>query len=214
VNDFLGRLERDRFLPVAVVDRAEDARDLAEALAAGGLTTLEVTLRTEAGVSAIACAAGATDVLVGAGTVLCAEQVDRVVEAGAGFVVTPGLDRAVVERCLHHGVPVLPGVATPSEVMAALALGLDTVKLFPAQQLGGPGMAAALAGPFPGLRMVPSGGVDRSGARTYLELAAVPAVSGSWVTGRDAITARRFDDIRLAAAGTVAALSVTSDAAR
>lgn len=214
MSDFLARLERDRFLPVAVIDRAEDARPLAEALAAGGLTTLEVTLRTEAGLAAITRAAGATDVLVGAGTVLSAEQVDRVVDAGASFVVTPGLDPAVVERCLHQGVPVLPGVATPSEVMAALGLGVGTVKLFPAHQLGGPGMAAALAGPFPRLRLVPSGGIDRARSMDYLDLDAVTAVSGSWVTARDGIAGHRFDEIRLAAAETVAALSVAGTGTR
>lgn len=207
MTGFLELLARDRFLAVAVIDDAGDAIPLVEALAEGGLATVEIALRTDAGLAAIRYAASATDVLVGAGTVLTAAQVDHVVDAGAGFVVTPGLSPAVVERCLHHGVPVLPGVATPGEVMLALALGIETVKLFPAEQLGGPGMVTALNGPFPQLRIVPSGGVDLVRSLDYLASPCVPAVSGSWVAGRQAIAGHRFDAIREAAAETVAALT-------
>jgi 2-dehydro-3-deoxyphosphogluconate aldolase/(4S)-4-hydroxy-2-oxoglutarate aldolase len=118
-------------------------------------------------------------VLVGAGTVLTADQVDQAVEAGAAFIVTPGFSPAVVVRCLVLGVPVLPGVGSAGEVMAALEHGLDVVKLFPAALLGGPAMVDALAGPFPGVRLVPSGGVTAETAPDYLARPTVLAVSRS-----------------------------------
>nr|WP_246416270.1 bifunctional 4-hydroxy-2-oxoglutarate aldolase/2-dehydro-3-deoxy-phosphogluconate aldolase [Nocardioides luti] len=200
---------RDRFLPVAVLDTPGDAVPLVEGLAAGGLGLVEVTLRSAAGLPGLALVAGRTDVLVGAGTVLTVAQVDAVVAAGAAYVVTPGFSPAVVERCLELGVPVLPGVATPGEVMAALALGLDTVKLFPARELGGPAMVDALRGPFPGLRVVPSGGITRDVAPDYLRRPGVLAVSGSWVTPRGPVSA---EAVRQAARATVAHLSAGVDA--
>ena len=183
MNPFVQRLAEERFLPVAVLDDPDDAIPLVDALAAGGLRIVEITLRTAAGLPAIKRAAG-REVLVGAGTVLTVDQVDRAVDAGAAFVVTPGFSSRVVEHCIRLGVPVLPGIATPGEVITALELGLDTVKLFPAAQLGGPEMVDALAGPFPDLRLVPSGGVDLARATDYLRRSAVIAVSGSWVTPR------------------------------
>lgn len=177
-------LGRSRRLPVVVLDGAASASAVIDSLVAGGLGTVEITLRTAAGLPAIEALASRTDVRVGAGTVVTMAQVDAVVEAGARFVVTPGFDRAVVERCLEHGVPVLPGVATPGEVMAALGLRLDVVKLFPARLLGGPHMVDALAGPFPGLRVVPSGGVTAANEAAYLARPSVLAVSGTWVKHR------------------------------
>lgn len=204
----LERLARDRFLPVAVLDAPEDALRLVEALAAGGLGTLEITLRSAAGLPGIERAAGHTDVLVGAGTVLTVDQVDAVVAAGAAYVVTPGFSHAVVERCLELAIPVLPGIATAGEVMAALSLGLDTVKLFPARQLGGIDMVDALLAPFPTLRVVPSGGIDLETAPGYLSRPAVLAVSGSWVTPRGECDPRRVERearttlVRLSGTGT------------
>ena len=201
------RLARDRFLPVVVLDDVDEAEPLADALVAGGLGTVEVTLRTPAGLPALRRLAGRSDLLVGAGTVVEAEQVDAVVAAGARFVVTPGFDHSVVHRCRRLGVPVLPGVATASEVMAALSLGVDVVKLFPAGLLGGPAMVDALAGPFPGLRVVPSGGVTADSAPEYLARPSVPAVSGSWVTPRDLRSLGGPDGVRAAAARTLADLT-------
>lgn len=176
MTDLLGLLARDRVLALHVPASAEDARTAAARAQEAGLGLLEVALRTPQAEAALAAATGGP-VVVGAGTVLSPDQVDRVVDAGAGFVVTPGLHAPVVERCLNLGVPVLPGVATPGEVMAALALGIDVLKLFPARELGGPAYLRALAGPFPQVRFVPSGGSTRD----YLELDNVLAVSGSWV---------------------------------
>jgi len=158
------------------------AGDLLDLLA--GLSILEVALRTEVALEALARAAAARDragVLVGAGTVRRAEQVDGAVAAGADFVVTPGLDVRVVERCPDLGVPVLPGIATAGEAMAVPGLGIEAAKLFPVALLGGPAAVEAFAGPFPDLRLVPSGGVTRTDAAGYLAFPTVLAVSGSWL---------------------------------
>ncbi|MBZ5740973.1 bifunctional 4-hydroxy-2-oxoglutarate aldolase/2-dehydro-3-deoxy-phosphogluconate aldolase [Nocardioides mangrovi] len=173
-------LARERFLPLAVVGHAAEAPALVDEIAAAGHGLVEIALRTDAAVEAIAGVGGRTDVLVGAGTVTTTEQVDAVVDAGARFVVTPGFRADVVARCLDRGVDVLPGVATPGEVMAAVAVGLSTVKLFPAAVLGGPAMVDALAGPFPDVRVVPSGGITPDLVPVYLERPTVLAVSGSW----------------------------------
>jgi 2-dehydro-3-deoxyphosphogluconate aldolase/(4S)-4-hydroxy-2-oxoglutarate aldolase len=180
MNDFLELLARDRALPLHVPCSADDAAGAVRRAQEAGLGLLEVALRTPEAEDALASVATGP-VLVGAGTVLDVAQVERVVGLGAAFVVTPGFHRPVVERCLELGVPVLPGAATPGEVMAALALGLTTLKLFPARELGGPAYVRALAGPFPHVRLVPSGGVTREDAGDYLALDAVVAVSGSWV---------------------------------
>jgi 2-dehydro-3-deoxyphosphogluconate aldolase / (4S)-4-hydroxy-2-oxoglutarate aldolase len=180
VTGFLDLLAHDRVLPLLTPVHTDDALVAARSLADAGRGTLEVALRSEVALEALARAADGP-VMVGAGTVRRVEQVDAVVAAGARFVVTPGFHAPIVGRCLELGVPVLPGVATPGEAMAALDLGLHAVKLFPAAQLGGPGAVRALAGPFPDLRVVPSGGVTREDAADYLALPTVLAVSGSWV---------------------------------
>jgi 2-dehydro-3-deoxyphosphogluconate aldolase/(4S)-4-hydroxy-2-oxoglutarate aldolase len=177
-------LVRDRALPLHVPALPGDAVVAAAKAAAAGLGTLEIALRSDAAEEALALAVGGT-VLVGAGTVIDTAQVDRVVSAGAGFIVTPGFHLPVVQRCLELGIPVLPGVATGGEIMAALSLGVSVVKLFPAHQLGGPTAIRALAGPFPQVRFVPSGGVTRGSAADYLALDHVIAISGSWLLEED-----------------------------
>ena len=193
--DVEARLAEIAVLPVVVLDDAADAAPLADALAAGGIPCAEVTLRTEAGVAAMAAMRGVDGFLVGAGTVVSAPQLERSVEAGARFVVSPGWSAAVVAGAQAHGVAVFPGVATASEVMTAYEAGLRTLKLFPAAQLGGPGMITALRGPFPDVRFVPSGGIDIDNAADYLALDAVPVVSTSWVAPRAWIAEHRFDEI-------------------
>lgn len=169
-------------VPVVVLDRAEDARPLGEALLAGGITAVEITLRTPAGLDAIAVASNALpELTVGAGSVVTTALVDQVVDAGARFVVSPGLFAPVVDRCTERGVPVLPGVATASEVMTAVNLDLTVVKFFPAGLLGGPAAIRSMSAPFPGLAFLPSGGVGRNNLADYLALPCVPAVSGSWM---------------------------------
>ena len=176
MTPFLETLARERLLPLASPASVDDARRAVDTVGSG---LLEIALRRPGGLEALRAVAATPGVLVGAGTVLSAEQVDAVVDAGAAFVVTPGFSASVVDRCLVLGVPVLPGVSSAGEVMAALDLGVDVVKLFPAALLGGPAMADALAGPFPGVRLVPSGGVTAETAPDYLARPNVLAVSRS-----------------------------------
>ncbi|MCD2443416.1 bifunctional 4-hydroxy-2-oxoglutarate aldolase/2-dehydro-3-deoxy-phosphogluconate aldolase [Agromyces sp. SYSU K20354] len=184
-----------RFVPVIVLDDARQAAPLAEALLRGGIGCAEITLRTDAGLAAIAAASTIPDFIVGAGTVLTPDDVDRVVDAGARFVVSPGLAEDVVERSIAVGVEVIPGVATATEMQRALRLGLSRLKLFPAGPLGGVATMNALAGPFPDVRFLPSGGVTADNAGEYLASPSVFAVSGSWMATRELIAAGDFDAI-------------------
>jgi 2-dehydro-3-deoxyphosphogluconate aldolase/(4S)-4-hydroxy-2-oxoglutarate aldolase len=212
-TEVLQRIGRLRVIPVVVLDHADDARPLATALVAGGLPIAEVTFRTAEAVAAIAAMAGDPCLLVGAGTVLSAGQVDQAVEAGARFIVSPGFSAAVVARAQQRGVLALPGVATASEIMSALDAGVSTVKFFPAQTGGGPAAIRALAAPFPELRFVPTGGISASSLPDYLRVPAVLAVGGSWMVAKDLIRAGRFDEVtRLAAqAAAIAAGSEERD---
>ncbi len=195
----LGPLEgiaRARVVPVVVVDDAAQGVLVASALRDGGLPVAEVTFRTAGARAAIeVIAREVPDVLVGAGTVVTAAQVDEAVDAGARFLVSPGLSAAVVRRAQELGVPVVPGVATPSDVIAALDLGLDVVKLFPANVVGGPAAVKAFSAPFPGLRFVPTGGVSAANLLDYLALPAVLAAGGSWMV--DAALVRAGDIVEI-----------------
>ncbi|MBQ1075134.1 bifunctional 4-hydroxy-2-oxoglutarate aldolase/2-dehydro-3-deoxy-phosphogluconate aldolase [Micromonospora sp. C31] len=201
-----------RILPVVVLDAARDAAPLADALVRGGLRSAEVTFRTDAAADAIRVMSGRADLLVGAGTVLTPAQVDRAVEAGARFVVTPGFAPAVVRRCQEMGVPVFPGVATGTEIQMALDAGLDTVKFFPAEQLGGVAMIRALAAPFRSVRFIPTGGVDTGNLADYLALPAVLAVGGTWMVAPDLIAAGRWDEVAARTAAAVEAARPTTEA--
>lgn len=204
MNEPLMALAAARLVPVVVLDDAADADALAGALVAGGLPVAEVTFRTHAAPEAIRVMSDRGDILVGAGTVLGPDQVDVAVAAGARFVVSPGLSRAVVERCGEHGVLALPGAVTATEIQAALELGLSLVKFFPAETAGGAPAIAALAAPFPGMRFVPTGGIGPKNLHEYLAIPAVAAVGGSWMVPRDHIRNGRFDDIRRLTAEAVA----------
>jgi 2-dehydro-3-deoxyphosphogluconate aldolase/(4S)-4-hydroxy-2-oxoglutarate aldolase len=182
IPDALATLARCRVLPVVTIARAEEAPTLAAGLLAGGLPIVEITLRTDAALDAIRELTGeATGLVVGAGTVLTADQVDAVAAAGAAFVVAPGFDPRVVERCAERGIPVVPGVATPTEIAAALAHGCTLLKLFPAEALGGIAYLRAVAAPFPGVRFVPTGGIGPGSLAGYLAEPAVVACGGSWL---------------------------------
>lgn len=204
MDEPLMALAAARLVPVVVLDDAADADALAGALVAGGLPVAEVTFRTDAAPEAIRVMSDRGDILVGAGTVLSPDQVDVAVAAGARFVVSPGLSRAVVERCGEHGVLALPGVVTATEIQAALELGLSMVKYFPAETAGGAPAIAALAAPFRDVRFVPTGGIGPKNLHEYLAIPAVAAVGGSWMVPRDHIRHGRFDDIRRLAAEAVA----------
>ena len=202
-----------RLVPVVVLDDARDADPLAGALVAGGLAVAEVTSRTPAAADAIRVMSDRGDILLGAGTVLTPEQVDQAVAAGAGYVVSPGLSRAVVERCAEHGVLALPGAVTATEVQAALELGLTTVRFFPAGTSGGAPAIAALAAPFAGVRFVPTGGIGPSNLADYLGIDAVVAIGGSWMVPRDRVAARGFEAVQRLTADAVALVRRASPAA-
>lgn len=193
--DTLSALSAARLVPVVVLDDAADADALAGALVAGGLPIAEVTFRTAAAEDSIRAMSARGDMLVGAGTVLTPAQVDLAVAAGASYIVSPGLSRAVVERCQEHGVLALPGAVTATEVQAALELGLTTVKFFPAGTSGGAAAIAALAAPFGGVSFVPTGGVGPKNLHEYLAIPAVAAVGGSWMVPRDRVKAGDFAGI-------------------
>jgi 2-dehydro-3-deoxyphosphogluconate aldolase / (4S)-4-hydroxy-2-oxoglutarate aldolase len=209
-SDVAAALGRAGLVPVVVLDDADDAGPLADALVAGGLPVAEVTFRTPAAADAIRAMADRGDVLLGAGTVLTPAQVDQAVAAGAGYVVSPGLSRAVVERCAEHGVLALPGAVTATEVQAALELGLTAVKFFPAGTSGGAPAIAALAAPFAGVRFIPTGGVGPANLAEYLRIDAVVAVGGSWMVPRDRIRAGDFESVRRLAGEAVALVRDTS----
>jgi 2-dehydro-3-deoxyphosphogluconate aldolase/(4S)-4-hydroxy-2-oxoglutarate aldolase len=205
----LEKLERARLVPVVVIDDARQALAVAQALAAGGIHCAEITLRTSAGIDAIAAIAGLADFTVGAGTVLTPDEVDACADAGAEFIVSPGLDPAVVERSRVRNILPLPGIATASELQAAARLGLAAVKFFPADRLGGLGTIAALAAPFPGMRFMPSGGVGVDNLAEYLSHSSIFAAGGSWMVPRAIIAAGEFAAItRLAAHATALLESV------
>lgn len=182
-------------VPVLVVDDGARAAALGRALVNGGLPIAEVTFRTDAAPSAIASMSRVEGLTVGAGTVLNPAQVDAAVEAGARFIVTPGLSETVVRHCQHVGIPVLPGATTATEVIAALDLGISTVKFFPAATAGGPAAISALSAPFPDVKFVPTGGISPSNLRDYLLLDAVIAVGGSWMCPRSCIAEGDFATI-------------------
>src|SRR6476620_3531290 len=200
-------LTRCPIVPVVVIHDAAQALPLGEALLAGGIDVAEITLRTAAGIEAIRILAAALPALqVGAGSVLVPAQVDEVVDAGAQFVVSPGLSTAVLARSAELGVPALPGVATASELMTAVGLGLSEVKFFPAGLLGGPAAIRALTAPFTQMSFMPSGGVNAENMTDYLAIPAVPAVSGSWMVDPVLLAQGRGEEVtaRSAAAITTA----------
>lgn len=184
-----------RIVPVVVLDEPAKADALGAALVEGGLPVAEATFRTPEAAAVLRRLAEREDLVVGAGTVLTERQVDQAVEAGARFVVSPGLSASVVRRCQEAGVPVVPGVATPSEIMQALDLGLDTVKFFPAEANGGLATVKALAAAFPQVRFMPTGGITVDSAPAYLAHPAVAAVGGSWMVAGDLLAAGRWDEV-------------------
>lgn len=168
-------------IPVLVIEDAGRAADLGRALVAGGLPVLEVTLRTPAALAAIRAMADVPGAAVGAGTVLSGDDARRAQDAGATFAVSPGLTPALAEACVAIGLPLLPGAVTASEVMAALELGYDMLKFFPAEPAGGVPALAALGGPLPQVAFCPTGGITPANAPAYLALKSVLCVGGSWV---------------------------------
>ncbi len=201
----LDQIARLTLVPVLEIPDPSVAAPLADALVTGGLPCAEVTFRTPAAAAAIEGMVGRRpEMLVGAGTVLTVAQVDAAVGSGARFVVSPGFDRAVVERCLERSVAVLPGILTPSELQLALGSGLVVAKLFPAEAAGGPAYIRALSAPFPGFGFVPSGGITPHNLEGYLELPQVIAVGGSWMAPRDLLMAGDLAEVERRVAEAVA----------
>lgn len=185
-----------RVIPVITIDRVEDAVPLARALVAGGVRTLEITLRTAAALEAAkAIIAGVPDAIVGMGTVLNASDLAQVASIGAKFALSPGATPELFEAASRSEVPFVPGIATASELMAALAHGFGVCKFFPAQQAGGIPALRALAGPFPQARFCPTGGIGQANAAEWLAEPNVIAVGGSWVCPTADIKAGNWDNI-------------------
>ena len=196
MNELLRKFQELGIVPVVVLDNAKDAEPLAKALCEGGLPCAEVTFRTDAAEESIRIMAQKfPNMLVGAGTVLTIDQVDRAVAAGAKFIVSPGLNPKVVKYCVEKNIPITPGVQTPSEIEQALEFGLDVVKFFPAEPAGGLKMIKALAGPYVNLKFIPTGGISTKNAPEYLGYDKILAVGGSWVASKDLINAGKFDEI-------------------
>lgn len=192
-------------MPVLVIHELAHAVPLARALVAGGIEVLEVTLRTPIAMDAVAAIVkDLPNAVVGVGTLTRPEQFSEAAEAGAQFAVSPGLTQVMLNACAESGMPYLPGVFTPSEVMTARNIGFEYLKLFPAQQAGGPGMLKALAGPFPELKFCPTGGIGEENFREYLALDNVASVGGQWLAPAELVAAADWEAItRLAAGATV-----------
>lgn len=194
--DVLERLARAIVVPVVVLDDAKDAIPTANAMVKGGIDVMEITFRTACAADAIqAVAENCPDMLVGAGTVLNVEQAKLAVERGAKFIVSPGFDADVVAWCVENGITVAPGCVTPTEIMAAIKLGLKVVKFFPANVYGGLNAMKNLSAPFVGMKFIPTGGVNAANIREYWTAPFIHAVGGSWVCPKADIAAGNFDKI-------------------
>ena len=187
-NAILEQFRKIGIIPVVVLDDAKDAEALGAALCEGGLPCAEVTFRTAAAEEAIRILSQRyPQMLVGAGTVLTTEQVDRAAAAGAKFIISPGLNPKVVSYCQEKGILATPGVQTPSEIEQALELGLTAVKFFPAEPAGGLKMIKALAAPYTGLSFMPTGGINEKNVRDYLAYDRILACGGSWMVPKDLV---------------------------
>ena len=192
----LDRLAAAGVVPVVVLDNAKDAVPAARALLAGGVDVMEITFRTAAAAGAIrAVSEGCPEMLVGAGTVVTLDQCRQALECGAKFIVSPGFDPEVVGWCAERSVPITPGCVTPTEIMAAIRLGVNVVKFFPAGVYGGLKAMKALSAPFGGVKFIPTGGVDAKNLKEYLEAPFVHAVGGSWLCPKKEIAAGNFDAV-------------------
>lgn len=182
-------------IPVLILDDPDEARAVGKALVAGGLPVLEVTLRTERALDCIRALADLPGAVVGAGTVLTADQLGAAVAVGAKFLVSPGASPRLLDAADRSTAPLLPGVATASEAMALMERGYERLKFFPAESVGGAGHLKSLGSPLPGLKFCPTGGINLEKAPSYLKLDNVACVGGSWITPADALKARDWDRV-------------------
>lgn len=188
-------IQKIRILPVVKIEDAKDAESLAQALLAGGLPCAEITFRTDATVEAIRLLSKSGDLLVGAGTVLKIDQIQAALDAGATFMVAPGLNPKIVEYCLDQKVPIIPGIATPTEIAVALEYELEVLKFFPAEALGGLKTLKAMSAPYGEVRFIPTGGIGPHNLVDYLKFPKILACGGSWIVKMDLIANQQFDEI-------------------
>lgn len=194
--DVLKRLAQSGVVPVVVLEDAKDAVPTAKAMLAGGIDVMEITFRTAAAAESIkAVAQECPDMVVGAGTVINLEQCKLAVECGAKFIVSPGYDEETVAWCCDNGIPVTPGCVTPTEIMMALKHGLKVLKFFPANVYGGLSAIKSLAGPFGGVKFIPTGGVNAQNLAEFISSPYIHAVGGSWICPKADIAAGNFDKI-------------------
>ncbi len=196
MNDTLVKLSQIGIVPVVALNDINDAGSLAKALCDGGLPCAEVTFRTDCAEEAIrVMTTEFPQMFVGAGTVLTTEQVDRAVGAGAKFIVSPGLNPEVVKYCVDKNIPVTPGCANPSDIEQALAFGLDVVKIFPAEAIGGLKLIKSMAAPYVNMKFMPTGGINAKNLNDYLAYDRIVACGGSWMVSGDLVNAGKFDEI-------------------
>lgn len=197
MNPVLERINQYGILPVVVLEQEKDAAPLAEALVEGGLPAAEITFRTEAAAGAIKKIKEAfPQMLVGAGTIFRCDQVNRAIEAGAEFIVSPGLNTKTVDYCIKQGITMLPGCANASDIELAMEYGLKAVKFFPAEPAGGITMIKALAAPYRDMLYMPTGGINETNMAEYLKFSKVLAVGGSWMVNNSLIEQGNFEEIR------------------
>ena len=197
MNQVIEQFGKIGIVPVVVIDDAKDAYSLGEALMEGGLPCAEVTFRTDAAKESIGIMSKEfPEMLVGAGTVLSISQVDQAMEAGAKFIVSPGINEKVVEYCVKNCIPITPGTCTPTNVETALSHGLEVVKFFPAEAAGGLNYIKSIAAPYTGVRFMPTGGINAENVRDYLAYNRILACGGSWMVKSDLIKAKDFKKIK------------------
>ena len=196
MDQIIEQIGKIGIVPVVKIDRAQDALPLAKALCAGGLPCAEVTFRTDAAAEAMRIMTeNFPDMCVRAGTVLCADQVDAAVEAGAKFIVSPGFNSKTVQYCISKNIPVTPGISSPSEIEQAIELGLDVVKFFPAEQSGGLSKIKAMAAPYTNMKFMPTGGINVKNLTSYLDFNKVIVCGDSWMVPGDLINKGEWDKI-------------------
>ena len=196
MNEVLKQMSEFGIIPVVVLNDTKDAEPLGKALVEGGIPCAEVTFRTEAAEESIRIMAEKfPEMLVGAGTILTTEQVDRAVAAGAKFIVSPGLNPKVVQYCIDKNIPVTPGIITPGEMEQAIELGLEVVKFFPAESFGGLKTIKSMAAPYNKMKFMPTGGISPSNVREYLAFDKIIACGGSWMVAGNLVKEGKFDEI-------------------
>lgn len=196
MDEIVNHLQNEGIIPVVTINRSEDACQIMEALLKGGITTIEITLRTDEGVTSIAqIKKNFPEVAVGAGTVTSIERLEGAISAGADFLVTPGLNEIIVRRAIQAGKVIFPGIVTPTELDEGMSLGLDVFKFFPSEVFGGIKAIKALAGPFPTVRFIPTGGISLENAQQYLSDKHVLAVGGSWLVKNAWVESSNFYEI-------------------